>query len=540
MGLTGRCLNMAVAGGVNVLSTTRVLPSNAVTRVDLAAALIWGLLTVLAIEIGFVPVNRYSHDLFIPLDGAWRVLNGQRPHADFTTVLGPVYYLVEAMGVALAGTTAKGLAYSNIIASAVLTAWAYLICRKRIRPGAALALTVFTFILSFAPLALGDPDLTWHTYAMVYTRWGVALMCILLVECVVPWETSMAGISTGIVCALLLFLKVNLFVIAAGLVGTSFILLWNGRRVLGIVAGFSLVTLPMLAYLRFDVAAVWRDLTMVATGRGATLSLLQVFSVAKDNWATLAITAGLGAMIGVAAKNRYLIFSVVVFGAGTLLLCTNYQPSGMPLGVAFALICLPDVYAVLKQGQKVKSVLAGALVVWAAAFIVQSMNTDVLSIVHAALTKPGSADPLSAPFQSPAMAGFLTHGPAVAPERPVDGQWLAEYVNDGLALLRENTSPGDSVASLDYVNPFPFALQRPPNLGGAVWLAYGDSFSDRTKPDPARLLGSAAVVMIPKWPTSVRSTFDGTLRIYDPYLKTHFVQAAESRLWILERRNDVK
>src|SRR5258706_16443599 len=67
-------------------------------RTDILAVGVLGFLTIIAFAIGFVPVVIYTHDLFIPLDGAWRVLNGQGPHVDFATSLGAVFYLIEAGG----------------------------------------------------------------------------------------------------------------------------------------------------------------------------------------------------------------------------------------------------------------------------------------------------------------------------------------------------------------------------------------------------------------------------------------------------------
>jgi hypothetical protein len=493
--------------------------------------------------IGFVPVNRYSHDLFIPLDGAWRILNGQRPHADFSTVLGPVYYLVEAAGIALAGGTAKGLAYASILMSTVLGAWAYLVSRSRLKSGAAIGYTLFVFVLAYAPIALGDPDPTWRTYALVYTRWGFGLMCILLVESAVAERTSfLGGISTGAVCALLLFLKVNFFPIAVVLLGISLLLRWDGLRARGVLTGFHLVAVPMVVYLRFDLAAMWRDLQMVAAGRGASVSMLKVLLLAESNWPTFVTTALLAGCIAAAERderNGWIIFSypiwgLVTFGASTLLLSTNYQPSGMPLGWAFALICVSRIMAWRIAG-RLRSRVAISLIVFASAFIVYSMRTDEVSIVLAGVFKTARLRSDVTPFQSDALSGFITFGPANRPERPTDGQWLGQYVNDGMRLLRQNTSPADSVACLDYVNPFSFALKRPPNAGGTVWLAYGDSYSDRMKPDPERFLGSAAVVMIPKWPTGTRFLIDGALRNFGPYLNAHFRPVAESEFWILER-----
>ena len=69
----------------------------------------------------------YGHDVFIALDGAWRVVNGQRPGVDFFGQMGPCYYLLHAAGLALAGNAARGLAYSTAITTALLGLWSFLL-----------------------------------------------------------------------------------------------------------------------------------------------------------------------------------------------------------------------------------------------------------------------------------------------------------------------------------------------------------------------------------------------------------------------------
>ena len=43
--------------------------------------------------IGIVPTRIYGHDVFVGLEGGWRVINGQRPHVDFVSAWGPVWLM---------------------------------------------------------------------------------------------------------------------------------------------------------------------------------------------------------------------------------------------------------------------------------------------------------------------------------------------------------------------------------------------------------------------------------------------------------------
>src|ERR1035438_1372010 len=71
-----------------------------------------GVLALVCLTVALVGVPRlriYGHDIFIALDGAWRVVNGQRPAIDFFAQMGPAYYLLHAAGLRLAGNAAIGL-----------------------------------------------------------------------------------------------------------------------------------------------------------------------------------------------------------------------------------------------------------------------------------------------------------------------------------------------------------------------------------------------------------------------------------------------
>ena len=56
-------------------------------------------------------VRYYTWDGFLVLDGAWRMLNGQRPHVDFNSIIGPAAYLPTVVGLVLASNTAAGFGY---------------------------------------------------------------------------------------------------------------------------------------------------------------------------------------------------------------------------------------------------------------------------------------------------------------------------------------------------------------------------------------------------------------------------------------------
>ena len=123
---------------------------------------------------------------------------------------------------------------------------------------------------------------------MSYNRQGYALLGLLIIRSFPLREDEPArgiggALSTGTVCAILLFLKANYFLVSLVLAAVS--LIWNGRierrRLYGLVAGFAVVAVMFLAYLRFDAE---RDAGGFAHGGGRAQGavspafLMQVFA----------------------------------------------------------------------------------------------------------------------------------------------------------------------------------------------------------------------------------------------------------------------
>src|SRR5947209_18349739 len=48
--------------------------------------------------IGLKATSVFTHDAFMFLDGAWRMMNGQRPHIDFYSHLGVLTYAPTVLG----------------------------------------------------------------------------------------------------------------------------------------------------------------------------------------------------------------------------------------------------------------------------------------------------------------------------------------------------------------------------------------------------------------------------------------------------------
>jgi hypothetical protein len=105
--------------------------------------------------IGAVPTRVFGHDIFVPLDAGWRVINGQRPHLDFVSGWGPVWFLVEGLGLTVSRYSVDGIGYANAIMALVVGTWCFFLGKDRLASLPRIGLGWFLAALVAAPYPLG-------------------------------------------------------------------------------------------------------------------------------------------------------------------------------------------------------------------------------------------------------------------------------------------------------------------------------------------------------------------------------------------------
>ena len=84
-------------------------------------------------------------------------------------------------------------------------------------------------LIDVAPFPIGWPPNT-SSHAMLYNRYGYALLGLVVLECFRPGETTLiGGISTGVVSVALLFLKPSYCLVGLGFAVCSMIMNAGGR-----------------------------------------------------------------------------------------------------------------------------------------------------------------------------------------------------------------------------------------------------------------------------------------------------------------------
>lgn len=517
-----------------------MIPSSKVTPADgvfiAALILVAGLCAFIGVA---APLGSFASDSFFLLGNAYRVAHGQLPHVDFSSPWGPVMFLIEATGLFLSGMKPSGLGYANAVFGPVFATWAFLVARARWNPTVACVAGIYTLLLITAPFVLGTSPNDF-SYAMIYNRYGYALLGIVLLECAGDalcandrTGSSSLGISTGAVLAVLVFLKVSYALVALGFVVLLPIVGSAGgvRRLATMIGAFGTVALIVLSYLRFDVRDMVQDLTMAAHSRVLALepsTLRGIVCVENVSLVTLAVML---------RRYRATILVLATIGFGCLVLVTNQQLGGFPLD-AYAALALTGSY-VPKAGNIVKWPLGIAAAT--ALCVLPLCEESTISLAAAALHWP--AHPNAVVLAMPERNTSLTFAPVSGTVKTeTDGVEYVEDLRDGLDLIRRHVGPNDGVLTFDQFNAFNYILDRPSPIGGFAAAAYDYIFDNAYHPGAKRFFGTASYVLVPKYakPAPDRLEEDGDtlalLRIYGPVLRAQFTMVAETAHWALWHR----
>ena len=513
-------------------------------------ALLLDLIAVAALSCG--PINVFHNDALLLLDDGWRVLNGQVPHRDFYTPLGPVEFLLVAGGMKLSHGSAQGIAIGIAALGLALGLWAWLLSRSRMPPLFASLVTAWTVLTATCPTPLGfDPR--YLSCAMIYNRQGYALLGIILVECAFARERNRfwGGFSSGLALALLVFLKLNFFGVAAlMLLVTLPLSRAELSRVWGLCAGAATPTLAFLVYPRFSFAAFFADMSFVARARGSSLNIAGLSHGAAlcvrsgSFWLVIAMAVGVVILSTPRQRSQGKILTLalltfIVLASGPLFLQTNSLENRCQLASLWIIVLLDPVSELhlrLKAGKIATLALTAACLGGVAAALVPDVSSTLNLLSYNASSQKASGILIPAPgmekmrfYDSTPFYDKVKFGDG-------DGTYYAETLNDGINLLNSKTRPDETILVLGFHNPFSYLLRRKPAAGGSSYLFVGNSMSaDHMLPGNS-VFDHADLMMLPE--------NEGTHRVSDQFIQTYYRDdllrnfdfVANSDYWKLYRR----
>jgi hypothetical protein len=507
--------------------------------------------------VGAVHTRIFGQDVFLLLDSGWRVLNGQRPAVDYSPGVGALLPLLMAAGLKLARYSVQGIGYASALVGAVIGLWSYSIARNRVAWAPAALISLLLTLIAVAPYPLG-----WlpnkFSHAMVYNRYGYALLGVVVLELfqrplpIGRARVFLGSVSTGIISAALLFLKPSYGLVA--LVFAAYSVLTGPRdwwRPITILLGLSAGVFAIMAWLRFDFAAVYSSVRILAAARSSGVSWWDIRWAIAKGFRDFLELALLVVLLGVVRNSKMstvrsfgpLAIAILVMLGGALLLATNAQASGYPLtGVAAILFVEQGLTAAKRSepGAGLGFLRADTVIVLVGLVcFVPELLADASGLASA-IVESRRNPPISevVRFQPAHMSGLLLFDVPFGTDADnrSNGRTFVTYVNDGIDLIRTASKSGETVYTLDMFNPFSYALLRAPALGGTDVIAFNHQFNDEHKPTPDRLFGSADIVMVPKHPSSADADARALFRNYLPSVQAQYRLCAEDAWWQLYKR----
>lgn len=533
-GLSGRRLDMLVVAALT------------------AAAAVWLLLLTLP---GKTVATQNTWDLMFFLEAADRVLAGQVPNRDFHSPMGPLSFVLPALGLSLAGDFGGMLPVATALFTCALLPLALYACVSRLPPGYALGFGLYVLILTIAPAYIGDFSPK-PTFGMFYNRWGYALVSLLFLFALPPRAGSSDERADVVAMAALWLLMFYLKMTYAAIGGVFLLaLVWfahSRRAALAalVVSGIVIVAVELIWGATFGYLG---DLRSAAAATGAVRGgLLGLFATVVNNVAGIYLFAA-AILVALLARVRfdYLLLALYMGAVGIMLDRHNAQGPGLLTFIPGALVAL---LAPRREpaSQSDWSGLTGALLVGALAFPVAVAALGNLAFHFlAASAAPSSVGrlaglvaldaPTSTRAPSARAAPDAGHGcdpvdPAVllidshGGERGVSPSQYVAMAHDGARLLAADPRLAGAVLVFDLPNPFNSILNRRPPVGVDLFYDAEVTISDSVHPAPADLLRDVSVVMLPRHPIRY-PTFDLMRRVYGPHLRANYVLAGRSPCW---------
>lgn len=486
-----------------------------------------------------VYVNDMVFDTFVPLDGGWRVLQGQQPHVDFHTPVGTLWYAAYGAAMSVFGADPTVLLWVPVLATPVCVLLALGATRERLPPIARAALAVYVGFVVVSPRHF-DRDTIAHLAS--YNRIGWALVTVVLLAVLLTPRTRsrlVEALEIGAITAslvVLAYLKITYFALGGLGVAVAAVLLPGNRRV-ALISGVATWVVLIGHAAVSDLP--WLYIDDIRSAMGAFDEAWAAYNAERVPGTTKVFRAVLGNGIALLAGALGLLWLSRTAGederkdvdrtllAGAAMLAAivlttaqshdHYCPAAI-VPLALALSALGH-----RAGRRPLTTrdqgVVGGLAVAMLAVVVQMGWADTLAIaVHriggaAGLSTPASGDAgarlaglrLGAKPDPEPKVGLVVSG-AVSPEvfnklvptPSLAGSELQVVLDEGVRTLRSLDQADGRVLTLAFSSPFAYALGAPPPRGGASWYDPGRTFGGDSPLDPAVVLADVDVVMVPR------------------------------------------
>ena len=519
------------------LWSERSIPVGAIL---LASAALFALLLALP---GQTVTTRYLNDLFVILDGAYRIAAGQVPNQDFHTPLGPFAYYLSAAGYALSGTLGGAMPTAMAVMTVALALPMVHILGSRLHPFIALPYGLFLLLIVAVPINLGETA-TSLSFAKFYNRIGWAALGALLVMYLRPESIDRRQEMLDALCAIALTLLMLYTKLSYGVVALAFLHFMLTDR---LQRRWIFGTLAITAVATLIIELIWQSsLAHLADLRVA----LDVGGWVRGTWGqitdhilvNLADYVLLGLFAGIALHRTRSIRDLLFYGfcavAGFLIINQNFQAWGIITLHAAAAVAAETILRAedhrAGDDRDSWSLAAGARLLFLALVLPTMIHCLATLGLHSAAASMRAGNAVALPnLEQVRIANLWTwsdYDAAIA---------YQDTLREGFDTLAALNPKPNRIFVLDLANPFSMALNAPPARGNAPWLQWGRTLGSTAHVPAENLLADVQVLMEPKpadSPDAAKAPSSELQALYGPYIAAHFDPAGETRHWRLLRR----
>lgn len=502
------------------------------------------LLALLLALPGQTVTTRYLNDLFVILDGAYRVAAGQVPNQDFHTPLGPFAYYLTAAGYALSGTLGGTMPTAMALITLLVALPMAHVLSSRLHPFIAIPYGLFLLLILAVPVNLGE-GVTSLSFSKFYNRIGWAAVGVLLVMYLRPLNIERRQTLLDTACAATLTLLMLYTKLSYGAVALAFLLFMlldrQQRRWSAGAVGITILATLLIELIWQSSLAYLADLQLafdVGGGlRGTWGQILDHVLVNLTDYVLLGLFAGISLY---RTRNvRDALFYAFCAVAGFLIINQNFQAWGIIIlhgaaAVAAETILRSEEHRPRAADHGSWSTTAGARLLFLAVVLPTIVYCLAALGLHtaAASVRAGIGVPLPN-LEQVRVANLWTwsdHDTATA---------YQDVLRDGFDALSKLESKPSRIFVLDQGNAFSMALDASPARGDTPWLQWDRTLGSAGHIPAETLLADVQFVMEPKpsdSPDAAKGPLPQLQAVYGPYIAAHFETAGETQHWKLHRR----
>lgn len=551
----------------SLLQSSHPMISKAMVR----AIAFLGVITALLVASPLLFINDTVYDIFIPLDGAWRMANGQWPHRDFVTPVGAAYYILLGVAGWLMDQSPRLVIIANSLLLPFVIAASILLSAGRLPGSLRAVIVVFVGMITISPRTLDETGLI--NFLASYNRHSWALTIVVLLGVLVPpidtgrraWKAE--ALVLALLTILLFHIKLTFFVVAAGSLAIGALVVPGNRTVaataLALVAavlGVSTLTSDFNSLYLADVMNSVRS-TPLEVGHHGPYRLFKLQADLTANWFDLLVPLVLAFWLSRTARTAgerleaaLAMLAMIVATAGSIALAYQNHDHSAPTQIAAAAILAGAIwrrYHARRQSAQPEPVTASMIAAFLMIIMVSaSITFDTLASVRHALTTTLGAGQVVAPdhprlrdLMVPAGLSKSRHAQDVLDGRLASGQYLAQsfkdwasdipvILTDGENLFNRYRPENPRVATLFFAPIMAWQAGVTPARGVLAWWDWGRTFGPHAPMNPAVRLADANTVMV----LSVMLEHHLGEEARD-YLRTEFTLVGETALWQMWIRN---